>query len=317
MHLLTVSNISKSHDGELVLNNISFTQSAGQKIAIAGETGSGKTTLMRIVAGLGQADSGNVSFDGQQVKGIYDKLMPGHKGIAYLSQHFELPNKYRVSELMNYANDLTDEASLKLYSVCRIDHLMHRWSQTLSGGEKQRVALARLLTQAPKLLLLDEPYSNMDLIHKLQLKAVIDDVHQQLGVTLMLISHDAMDILPWADEVFVMKDGNIIQSGTPQYIYTQANTLYTAGLFGKYNVLSPTLAAALNLTSPPLCLRPEDIVLSKDEMHGLQGVVQKISYMGSHYEVEMLVGNETLTARTGEHTIQQGDVLTVSLSIRQ
>src|SRR5688572_21256955 len=98
MYLLTVKDVNKKQDDGFLLRDISFELEKGQKTAIAGETGSGKTTLAKIVAGLGQADSGEVLFEGKPVKGINDKLMPGHKGIAYLSQHFELPNRYRVSE---------------------------------------------------------------------------------------------------------------------------------------------------------------------------------------------------------------------------
>jgi len=305
MSLLTVQNLSKKHGTDFLLNDISFSQQQGEKIAIAGETGSGKTTLMRIVAGLGQADSGIVFFGNKQVKGIDEKLMSGHAGIAYLSQHFELPNKYRVVELLAYANQLTDKASAELYEVCRITHLLQRWTHTLSGGEKQRVALARLLTVSPRLLLLDEPYSNMDLIHKHQLKAVINDVGERLGVTCMLISHDAEDMLPWADTIFVMQHGNIIQRGTPQDIYKKPLTGYIAGLFGKYNVVSPSLAAQLQISEDTF-LRPEDLILTSDSS-GIACLVQHVFYFGSHYEIAVLIGNDILTVRSNDPNIQTGD----------
>ncbi len=312
MDLLTVTNITKKYGADFLLNDISFVQRPLQNIAIAGETGSGKTTLMQIIGGLGQADGGVVLFEGRQVKGLTEKLMPGHPGIAYLSQHFELPKKYRVAELLAYANKLADKASAELYAICRIDHLLHRWSHTLSGGEKQRIALAKLLTESPRLLLLDEPYSNMDLIHKQVLKAVVDDVHDRLGVTCMLISHDAEDILPWADEILVMQHGNIIQRDSPLNIYRHPITEYTAGLFGKYNLLSPTLSGLLETNRQ--YIRPEELALTMPA-NGIPVTIQKILFMGSHYELQVAYNSEMLTVACQHCDLKTGDSVTLSVTV--
>jgi len=312
MSLLTVSNIYKKYHEGFLLKDISLTQQRLQKIAIAGETGSGKTTLMRIIAGLGQADSGEVFFEQARVKGVNEKLMPGHPGIAYLSQHFELNNNYRVAEVLAYADKLTDEESATLYDVCRISHLLERKTNTLSGGEKQRVALARLLTFLPRLLLLDEPFSNMDLIHKNILKSVIDDIGKRLGVTCMLISHDPQDILPWADEILVMKHGEIIQRSSPQQIYQQPLTAYTAGLFGKYNLLETAFAAALpGIIQGNVFIRPEDISIVDGENNGIKGIVTNVAYLGSNYELEIAIEDHTLTVKTNAADIVQGDIVYV------
>lgn len=305
MSLLTVTNITKQYGADVLVNNVSFEQRPLQNIAIAGETGSGKTTLMQIIAGLGQADSGEVLFENKKVKGITEKLMPGHSGIGYLSQHFELPKKYRVAELLAYANKLTERASAELYDICRIDHLLHRWSHTLSGGERQRVALAKLLTESPRLLCLDEPYSNMDLIHKQVLKAVVNDLRDRLGITCILISHDAEDMLPWADEILVMQQGAIIQRGNPRHIYRQPQSPYTAGLFGKYNTLPPTLAAMLNMTN--LYIRPEQLALVWQAHGGIPVTVHKKLFMGSHYEFEVACNDQMLIVANGEKDLQPGD----------
>src|SRR5580692_2230502 len=148
------------------LSGISFVQQKGQKLALAGATGSGKSTLLKMIAGLLQPDEGEIWLDGQRVRGPLETLVPGHPGVAYLSQHFELWNNYRVGEILSYANDLSDEEAGTLYEMCRIDRLLGRRTDQLSGGERQRIALARLLVKPPRLLLLDEPYSNLDRIHK-------------------------------------------------------------------------------------------------------------------------------------------------------
>src|SRR5215203_1380378 len=142
---LLVYRITKQQENDFVLRDISFIQQQFQKIAIAGETGSGKTTLLKIIAGLIQPDEGQVVFKNEIVKGPEEQLIPGHPGIAYLSQHFELRNNYRVEEMLNLTLQLEDEQADTIFKVCRINHLLKRKTDQLSGGEKQRVALAGLL----------------------------------------------------------------------------------------------------------------------------------------------------------------------------
>jgi ABC-type sugar transport system ATPase subunit len=208
MQFLQVSSIRKQLSPSFTLGSIQFSQPQGKKISITGETGSGKSSLLRIIAGLLQPDAGNVFFEGSRVPGPDEKLLPGHPDIAYLSQDHELRNNYRMGELLEYANKIPADQALALYRLCRIDHLLQRKNDQLSGGEKQRVALARLLVGSPKLLLLDEPFSNLDLIHKNILKGVIGDIAERLQITCMLTSHDPTDTLSWADEILVMRHGN-------------------------------------------------------------------------------------------------------------
>src|SRR5688572_23428721 len=150
--MLTINNISKAL-GDFKLGNISFEQKPLQKIAITGESGSGKSTLLKIVGGLLDADAGEVLFEGKRVTGPAYNLVPGHKGIAYLSQHFELRNHYRMEELLEYANEFSNAEAKDMYELCRISHLMKRRTDGLSGGEKQRIALAKILVSNPRLLL--------------------------------------------------------------------------------------------------------------------------------------------------------------------
>lgn len=195
MGFLEINNISKIQDGKWVVDDVSFSQAPFQKMAIAGETGSGKSTLLKMIAGLIQPDKGMIYFKDKHVLGPDYKLIPGHKDIAYLSQHFELRNSYRVEELLSYANKLTDEMANAIFEVCMINHLVKRKTDQLSGGERQRIAIARLLIGSPELLILDEPYSNLDLIHKNILKNVIREIGESLNITCLMVSHDPTDIL--------------------------------------------------------------------------------------------------------------------------
>ncbi len=265
---------------------ISFTQSLHQRLAIAGETGSGKSTLLKTIGGLQTAEKGEVLFEGNRVLGPLERLIPGHPGIAYLSQHFELWNNYRVSEILSYANELSDEESTELYRVCRIDHLLSRRTDQLSGGERQRISLAKLLVKPPKLLLLDEPFSNLDMIHKSILKSVIRDLGDRMGITCMLVSHDPVDLLSWADEILVIKDGYVVQQDTPERIYRQPKNEYVAGLFGRYNLLKGEF------------IRPEDIWVEDGQGEALAGQVKRVTFVGSHYDVEVMTGEGMLLVRT-------------------
>jgi ABC-type sugar transport system ATPase subunit len=320
MNFLEVSNISKQQHGAYILKDVSFTQQQFQKIVIAGETGSGKSSLMKIVGGMGQADSGTVMFEGKRVKGALEVLIPGHPGTAYLSQHFELRNNYRVEEILSYANKLTDGEAAEIYDVCKISHLLKRKTDQLSGGEKQRIAMARLLISSPRLFLLDEPYSNLDMIHKSILKNVISDMGERLGITCMLISHDPQDILPWADEILVMKDGEIVQKGSPQQIYNQPVNEYVAGLFGKYNLITPANAAILEglpgitLNGKNIFVRPEDFKIVRTKKEAITGKVRELNFYGSYLEAEVESGNALLTVKTTDTRLKKGGTVNVGVT---
>jgi ABC-type sugar transport system ATPase subunit len=301
MALLTVQNISRT-EGDFILTDISFTQKKHQKISIAGETGSGKSTLLKIIAGLQQPDAGDVYLGKERVEGAHERLVPGHPKIAYLSQNFELPKFLRVEQVLSYANTLSDEAAATLYSVCQIDHLQKRRTDELSGGEKQRIAMARLLITSPELLLLDEPFSHLDMVHKNTLKAVIQDISSRLKITCILVSHDPMDTLSWSDKIIVMKDGKVIQKGEPSTIYSQPVNEYVAGLFGKYNIIDAQIAKSIFKLKPDgvhVIVRPEGFSLVKKDEKGIAGKIVGVSFFGSYYEIDVLVEGIQLKVRSG------------------
>jgi len=278
---------------------ISLTQKKGQKLAIAGETGSGKSTLLKIIGGLAEPTAGVVLFEGQRVLGPKERLVPGQPGIAYLSQHFELWQNYRVEEVLSYANDMTPEECGELYSICHIDHLMGRRTDALSGGERQRIALARLLVKPPRLLLLDEPFSNLDMIHKNILKRVIRNIGEQLDITCILVSHDPLDLMAWANEILVLRNGSVEQQGPPERIYRLPVNEYVAGLFGKYNLIGKTF------------VRPEDIRIVDEG--NLEGVVESVIFQGWYYDVEVRLKNSTVVLRTTIETLRRGDRVRIAL----
>lgn len=324
--LLKALHLHKKGPGDFVLNDISFSQGKLEKIAVAGETGAGKSTLLKLVAGLIQPEGGELLFEKKKVLGPEDQLVPGHAGIAYLSQHFELQKSLRVEQVLEYSNTLSGNEAETLYAVCQIDHLLQRRTHELSGGEKQRVAICRLLISAPRLLLLDEPFSHLDMVHKNTLKSVIRDIGEKLRITCMLVSHDPLDSLSWADKIFVMKQGRIIQKGSPQKIYSQPVDEYTAGLFGRYNLIgngdsksfSGLKALRRTLDGLPsakrIFIRPEQFRVVKNSSRALRGKVMKALFFGSHYEAEISVAGKVIIVRAPDDVFKEGKFVYVSIA---
>jgi iron(III) transport system ATP-binding protein len=312
MSLLNVSGVSKKLDENFLLKNINFIQEPSQRIAIAGSTGSGKTTLLKIIAGLIQADEGAVTFEGQKVKGPVERLLPGNPKIAYLSQHFELRNNYRVEEILQMANKLPGADAEIIYQVCRIEHLLKRWSDELSGGERQRISFAKALVTSPKLLLLDEPFSNLDAFHRSILKSVISDVEERLETSCILVSHDPVDLLSWADEILVISQGKIIQRGTPEEVYQFPVNQYAAALFGRYNTVSPELVQLFPCLENDTrrFIRPENFKIGLDN-NGVKGEIAAVRFMGGFYEVEVNIPAFKLIVTT-DIFLKKGEVVSVS-----
>lgn len=320
MRFLEVSGLSRKESGRVILYPIHFTQQPLEKIAIAGETGCGKTTLLKLIAGLLQPDEGMIYFEGERVRGAAEKLIPGHPRIAYLSQHFELRNNYRVAEELEARNLLTPEEAQTIYSVCKIGHLLQRKTTALSGGERQRIVLARLLTTAPKLVLLDEPFSNLDAIHKNSMKSVLSDIGERLNVSCILVSHDGEDVLSWADRILVMKDGKIIQQGTPREIYFHPVDEYCAGLFGYYTVLSHKNALSFSVegtasvNGQALIVRPGQFRMVPETDKAVKGMVKAIFFFGTYYQADIAVNDQVVRIITNNEQLSTGDIVYLSLN---
>lgn len=314
MDLLTVDSLVKKLSPAFSLGPVNFRVPKGHRFAVTGETGSGKSTLLKIIGGLVQPDSGSAVFEGKRLPGPDEQLLPGHPAVAYLSQDHELRNNYRMEELLEAANKIPEADAAALYRLCRIDHLMTRKNYQLSGGEKQRMALARLLTGSPRLLLLDEPFSNLDPIHKQLLNDVIDDISMRLGITCILTSHDPADTLSWAEELIVLRGGKIVQQGEPAVIYHQPLNEYVGALFGTYNLLDAVQAKQLGIAIPAgkkLFVRPRRIRISEDG--GLKGEVTKCVFKGNLYQLTLKTGDITLHALVTSNPAAPGSVVGFSV----
>lgn len=320
--LLKLSNITKRGEDRLVLRSVSFVQKHFEKIAVAGETGAGKSTLLKAIAGLAAYEAGQISLSGEKVISPDEKLVPGHPKIAYLSQHFELQKFLTVAQILEYASTIRAKEASEIYKVCRVSHLLDRKTNQLSGGERQRIALARLLTTAPNLLLLDEPFSNLDLIHKNQLKEVIDDISETLQITIILASHDPTDTLSWADTILVLKGGKLVQKGSPEVIYDKPKNAYIAGLFGKYNLFEPKQLHGIISEIPDgaenkkLLVRPEHLKIRRNgnEQGAFKGKIIAVQFYGSYFEIDIEWAGNRLTVKSDSGNYKTGDELWISAS---
>jgi len=316
MDLLEVIDLSFAERGIQVIQPLSFGQQQGQKLALVGESGAGKSTLLQLIMGMIQPSTGEVRVAGSRVRGPEEALVPGHPGVAYLSQKSDLPKFLRVEQVLSYASKRAAQETHTLYKVCRIDHLLLRRTDQLSGGEQQRVALARLLLGQPRLLLLDEPFSNLDRVHKRQMQAIIEEVSTQLGLTCLLVSHEATDVLGWADELLVLRRGQLVQRGSPEVLYKEPVDEYTAALLGDYNLvhgpdrqaLAPELAGR-----GALLVRPEQVRLGPAAPGKPLGTVRTIRFLGSFYELEVQLSTMLIRVRASQTDFAANEQVSVQL----
>ena len=303
--ILSAHRIGKSYGEQTVLYPLDLQVIAGEKLGIIGETGSGKTTLLRSLAGLVQLDQGSVFFQEERVLGPAEKLLPGHPLIAYLSQSVDLRNQYRVRDLLelNSIQDLKDDVVLA--KLCRIDHLMDRMTDQLSGGERQRIGLAIALAKKPRVLLLDEPFSNLDIGHRNTLRAILDDLHDNLKLTLLIISHNPTEILGWADRIVVMRAGQCVQTGTSEQIYTKPIDEYVAQLLGPYNLIPNSISNQSRIT------RPENFWLQQEQETGWNGTIVKKEFEGPSTLYTVLTDLGTIQVRTIDGALSIGQKVSI------
>lgn len=296
--MLQILEVSKRYPKEdhNVLDKISFTVRKGEIFCIAGESGSGKTSLMRIIAGRLDKDSGEVLLNGKKIKGPSEQLIPGTPEIQIVHQDNKLyPNHSVLENLMLPLRLLPEEEALNkiasIVDICKLKGLEKKLPKELSGGQLQRVSLAQALCSDPEVLLMDEPFAHLDPPFKTRLKEDILNIIKTTGTTLVLVTHDAGDALSMADRIAVIKDGRILQTGTPENIYYQPDTPYTGSFFGEMNFItgeySNTLKKLTGFTSNCECIgiRPGDIKLSLQHEETIQGVVSNCLFYGHYYEV--------------------------------
>jgi sulfate transport system ATP-binding protein len=237
---IVIENLTKSFGTFRAVDRVSFLAPEGEITALLGPSGSGKSTVLRMIAGLEQPDSGRIWVDGEE----HTNKSPQQRRLGFVFQHYALFRHMTVRQ--NVAFGLTVRKASKheqrarvgeLLELVGLDHYADRYPDQLSGGQRQRVALARALAPRPKVLLLDEPFGALDARVRQELRRWLDDLHRELGVTSLLVTHDQEEALELANVVVVTRQGGVEQIGTPDEIYNQPATPFVAGFVGAANVL--------------------------------------------------------------------------------
>ncbi|HEN8714453.1 MULTISPECIES: ABC transporter ATP-binding protein [Pseudomonas] len=299
MSFVSVQKLHKRYAGTPVFENIDCQIERGEFVTLLGPSGCGKSTLLRCIAGLTPVDGGQILLDGQDIV----PLSPQKRGIGMVFQSYALFPNMTVEQNVAFglrmqkvkASDIQVRVREALELV-ELGSFAGRYPHQLSGGQCQRVALARSLVTRPRLLLLDEPLSALDARIRKHLREQIRAIQRELGLTTIFVTHDQEEALTMSDRIFLMNQGRIVQSGDAETLYTAPVDLFAAGFIGNYNLLDPDSASRL-LQRPVanrLAIRPESITLSRNgeldgevRSHSLLGNV--IRYRVRVREVELVV----------------------------
>lgn len=304
------------------MRDVSFTLRPGQIMALVGASGSGKSTLLSLVAGLTDADAGAVRLNDERVLGPSEVLVPGHPAIRIVQQEYALQPNVSVRDNIAYtlrffAKTYRDYRVDELLRLCRLTGVADRLPRQISGGEKQRTAIARAVADPPAVLLLDEPFSHLDLPNRLIVQELLFELVRRNDTACLFVTHDVADALAIADTLGLLRDGRLIQVGAPVDVYHRPQTAYAAQMTGPVNLLSRADATVLHLPEPPeldqfICLRPEQLWLADA---GIAAVVRAVFFRGSYYEIEVEAGRRIrLRLQTTRTDVRAGQRVHVELT---
>ena len=333
--MLSIRNVSKSYGSKLILDALSLEVPEGKITTLLGPSGCGKTTLLRLIAGLDRPQQGEIAFNDRVWASAERRMFvpPQKRNIGLVFQSYAIWPHMKVSDQIAYPlrNRRVDPAAIdekvdRLLRIVGLEGLGDRPATALSGGQQQRVAMARALAPDPTLLLLDEPFSNLDVSLRGQLRAEVRELQRRLGITVVLVTHDQLDAFTLSDQVALMREGHIEQLGTCEEIYERPASDFVRAFVGKSVrltgaiaeqganswVLSLTDSARLRLPNALLpadnfqgnvtvWLRPEDLHISRrsSDEPTMRGIVRDTIYLGERYEcvVDLAIG-ETVVLHT-------------------
>ncbi|MFS2161160.1 ABC transporter ATP-binding protein [Pseudomonas sp. Pseusp122] len=291
MSYVSVENLQKSYASTAVFSDINCTIGRGEFVTLLGPSGCGKSTLLRCIAGLTSVNSGKIILDGQDIV----PLSPQKRNIGMVFQSYALFPNMTVEQNVAFGlrmqkinGDDTHKRVAEALKMVELTDFSARYPHQMSGGQCQRVALARSLVTRPRLLLLDEPLSALDARIRKHLREQIRAIQRELGLTTIFVTHDQEEALTMSDRIFLMNQGRIVQSGDAETLYTAPVDAFAAGFIGNYNLLEADAASRL-LQRPinsRVAIRPEAIQLSLTG--SLEGEVRSHSLLGNviRYRVE-------------------------------
>ena len=318
---LELKEIKKSFtEGEAVLDNISLEISKGEFITLLGSSGCGKTTTLRIIAGLEQPDAGSVWLDGREVTG----LEPNQRDVNTVFQNYALFPHMNVAENIGYGlklkkvpkSEIRKKVS-QMLELVQLEGYERRKPSELSGGQKQRVAIARALVNNPKILLLDEPLGALDLQLRRAMQIELKHLQKKLGITFIYITHDQEEAINMSDRIAVMRDGCIEQIGTPDEIYNHPKTSYVATFVGNANILHG-VAESIQGENAIVKIGNDRVIVKLETSQQDTGDTRAKQYLAAGEKVTLAVRSENIllqeTAVIGDTGTDHRDTVDISVS---
>lgn len=289
-----------------IIKGTDFEVNQGAITAIIGESGSGKSTLLRLIYGLLEPIEGEIRLKGQVIPPPREKLIPGHEDMKIVSQDFDTLNLYAkvwdniASQISNINLEIKENKTREVLNSLKINHLSNKRVADLSGGEKQRVAIARALIHDPEVLLMDEPFNQVDAAFRSDLQADIRDIVDRTGLTVILVSHDPEEVLAMSDHIIIMKDGVVLEAAGPSEIYNRPQYAYSAKLLAKSNILDIDSAQLLGLNATKnIAIHREWIDIKAEEKSDF--IINKILFRGFYHEILLNNGQISLCLITNDY----------------
>jgi len=305
--IISLRNISVDYDGERVLKGINLDIMDKEFITFLGPSGCGKTTTLRTIGGFIKPNEGDVFFDGERI----NDLPPYKRKVNTVFQRYALFPHLNVLENVEFGMKVAKipekertERTRELLKLVGLSGMEKRRIDQLSGGQQQRVAIARALVLHPKVLLLDEPLGALDLKLRKEMQIELKRIQKMLGITFVYVTHDQEEALTMSDRVVVMKDGDILQIGTPQDIYNEPENAFVADFIGESNIIDGIMHedflvefandnfVCVDKGFEPMervqvVIRPEDIKIVAPENGRISGIVESVTFKGVHYEISV------------------------------
>ncbi len=308
MVILKLQNITKRYSkaDNFAVNNVSLEVESGEILALVGESGSGKTTLLRLIAGLEHPDNGHISLSGMHIVDGQKSVPANERNVGMVFQDYALFPHLNVLDNVKFGlagrHINAEQVAKETLQMVGLNENFKKYPHQLSGGQQQRVALARAIAPNPSIILLDEPFSNLDALLKDQVREEIRQIIKKTKVTAVFVTHDTRDALSTADRVAILHNGLLQQIGTPKSLYEEPVNAYVANFFGKQNAIMATAkdggfltpfgflpdSYAYQYTSEvQLLFRPEHVALGNGDDFPLQGSIFKVSYFGDHQIIKL------------------------------
>lgn len=311
-----LENLSKSFGDTIGVENISMTIPDGAFVVLLGPTGAGKTTTLRLIAGLEKPDQGDVRINGQSVLA----LNPAQRDVTMVFQQYSLYPHLSVREnlefplrspLLKTSQEEIDRKIKEVAEVLHIEHKLDNKATELSGGEMQRVAIGRALVRDPNIYLMDEPLSSLDAKLRSELRVELKRIHKSLGATLLYVTHDQIEAMSMATHIGVLQNGKLVQVGSPHEIYDNPTSQYVAERLGspRINILPADLFGSAPKGAKTIGLRPEHIMQGS----GIEGRTNRVEHLGDHTRLQIsLAGYDLVAVMDPQNPVKQGDTILIS-----